>query len=273
MDLYQQVTDRLVEAIEQSDGKVHLPWHRGSANIFPTNIDTGNGYQGINVLNLWLIAQGRGFSSGTWGTYKQWAGKGCQVRKGEKASHIVFFKEIEVENEGEKEKRRMLRGYAVFNGDQVDGWEPPDVPDHGPIERLEAAEKAVQATKAQIIHGGAQAFYRRSDDTVHMPDEGRFHAENRTEAYYSVLWHELTHWTAPRLQRELGKRFGDEAYAMEELVAELGAAYCCAKLGISTEPREDHAHYIANWLTVFKKDKKAIFQAAARAQEAVDYLL
>lgn len=274
MDLYQQVTNRIVEAMEQSDGSVQMPWHRGSAQLFPHNIHTGNNYQGINVLNLWIIADGCGYSSGTWGTYRQWKAEGCQVRKGEKASPIIFYKEIEVETEdGEKEMRRIMRSYSVFNGDQVEGYQPPEIPDHGPIERQQRAEAAIHATGARIVHGGGKACYNLRTDTIHMPDEGRFHGEDRSEAYYSVLWHELTHWSGPRVGRDLRNRFGTEAYAMEELVAELGAAYCCAKLGISAEPREDHAHYVANWLTALKNDKKAIFAAAARAQEAVDFLL
>jgi len=135
----------------------------------------------------------------------------------------------------------------------------------------------VLTTAARIIHGGTIACYHPSNDTIHMPDEERFfdtEHSSRTECYYSTLFHELCHWTGinTRCHRQFGKRFGDEAYAMEELVAELGAAFLCAKLCITPEPRADHAQYMANWLNVLKSDKKAIFTAAAKAQEAITFL-
>jgi antirestriction protein ArdC len=128
-----------------------------------------------------------------------------------------------------------------------------------------------------VKHGGERAFYRPADDIIQMPERERFlgtETSTPTEAYYGTLLHELTHWTGAkkRCDREFGKRFGDQAYAMEELVAELGAAFLCADLGISVTPRQDHAAYIDNWLSVLKADKKAIFTAASKAAQASDYL-
>lgn len=133
-------------------------------------------------------------------------------------------------------------------------------------------------TGARIVEKGAAAYYRPVTDTIHMPDPGRFFdtaSGTRTENFYAVLLHELTHWTGhpSRCDRDLRNRFGSEAYAIEELIAELGAAFCCARLGISPTPRDDHAQYIANWLKVLKSDNKAVFTAAAKAQAAVDYIL
>ena len=133
------------------------------------------------------------------------------------------------------------------------------------------------ATGAKVVVGGTQACYRRSTDTIHMPDEARVlnaDGRTRTEAWYGVLGHEATHWTgAPhRLNREFGKRFGDHAYCFEEACAEIGAAFLCARLGIAIEPHPDHARYIHHWLEVMKDDPRAIFAASARAQEAVAYL-
>lgn len=145
-----------------------------------------------------------------------------------------------------------------------------------PVERIDRVEQFVKGTNITVIEGGAQAFYRSSTDTVHMPDSERFHmGERRTENYYSVLMHELTHATGhpSRLNRQLGTRFGSEDYAKEELIAELGAAFLCAKLDITPEVRDDHAQYIQNWLHALKNDRKYIFSAAARAQEAVQFLL
>jgi antirestriction protein ArdC len=120
--------------------------------------------------------------------------------------------------------------------------------------------------------GGNQAFYSPATDHIQMPPFGAF-ADN--VSYYSTLAHEHTHWTAPtaRCDRQLGKRFGDNAYAAEELIAELGAAFTCAHLGLSTEPREDHAQYLASWLRVLKADSKAIFTAASKAQHATDWMI
>lgn len=279
MDIYQEVTDAIVSAIEKGVADFKMPWHRGGGEM-PVNIISGNDYRGINIVNLWTIGTERGFSSSTWGTYRQWQEAGCQVRKGEKASSIIFYKQFTEEDkeaEGEEKTRRIMRSYAVFNGDQVDGFVNPEVADVPELERLEHVDLAVKKTGANIKAGGTKACYIPSTDTILMPDERKFFGENnqRTEAYYSTLWHELGHWSGnkSRLNRDLTGKYGDESYAMEELIAELTSAYCCAQLSISPTPREDHAQYIANWLQVLKKDKKAIFYASARAQEAVNYLL
>jgi len=171
----------------------------------------------------------------------------------------------------------VARASRVFNASQVDGYQLPELPHIEPVERIARAEYFLTATRATILHGGERAYYRPSTDEIRIPDEGRFietASRTRTEGYYSVILHELTHWSgAPtRCDRQLRNRFGDDAYAMEELVAELGAAFLCAELSITAETRLDHAQYIATWLDVLKADNKAIFAAAAKANEAVSYL-
>lgn len=174
-------------------------------------------------------------------------------------------------------KRRFARASYVFNAAQVDGYAAPDAPDPlGPIERIEAADRFVAATGARIEHGGDQAYYVPSSDHIQMPDEGLFCGSDtmsREEGYYATLVHELTHWSGAkhRLDRDFGKRFGEEAYAAEELVAEIGAAFLCAELGITQEIRSDHAQYLAHWLKLLKNDSRAIFTAAAKASEAASY--
>jgi antirestriction protein ArdC len=286
-DLHAQVTNLIVTAIEEGNAVSTLPWRRtGVANVLPANAHTKAAYNGINIVALWAAAMQRGYSSAVWATYRQWAEIGAQVRKGEKASTVIFYKEYEVEadpaNADDDGHRRVARASSVFNVAQVDGFELPDMPELPPVTRLERAEALVSASRADIRHGGDMAYYRRrsqdgSGDFIQMPDERLFDAKQdsrRSEDYYSVLLHELTHWTSAddRYARELGKRFGDAAYAMEELIAELGAAFLCAELGITVTPRPDHAGYILNWLEVMKSDKRAIFTAAARASEAVGYL-
>lgn len=278
MDVYKQVTDTIVRAIENDPGDVTLPWHRSGGGI-PKNATNDTFYNGINIVYLWCVAQERNYSTANWATYKQWKEIGAHVRKGEKSSLIVFYKQVIKENQetGEDDHYRFLRHYYVFNADQVDGYTPAELKGD-PIDRIEKADQYTKKTGAIIHHGGHTACYRPATDAIHIPDERRFFAtehSTRTEAYYSVVFHELTHWTGAihRLDRDLKNRFGTEAYAMEELVAELGAAYQCARLGITPEPRLDHAQYIKNWMQVLKDDPKAIFSAAAKAQEAVNFLM
>lgn len=171
----------------------------------------------------------------------------------------------------------MARISTVFNSAQVDGYQPETLPERPLFERIEGAESFVSNTRAVVRHGGEQAYYRPSADHIQMPDREAFTGTDTStaqEGYYGTLLHELTHWTGPekRCARDLGKRFGREAYAAEELVAELGAAFLCAELGIATQPRLDHAKYIEHWLGILKADKRAIFTAAAKAAQAVDYL-
>lgn len=278
-DIHQHLTDRIVAAIEAGAGKWQMPWHRGSGGRHPVNVASANKYRGVNVLGLWVEAQVNGFSSHLWGTFRQWADKGATVRKGQKASYVVFYKEIEIDAdaEGETSSRRRLfaRATPVFNADQVDGFGVPTVPIS--IDELPNVEDFIADTGATVIHGGGRACFIPKLDEIHIPLRTSFvgsATSTATEAYYSTLLHELTHWTAPshRCNRDLSGRFGGEAYAMEELVAELGSAFLCAELGITIEPRADHAQYLAHWLTVLKADKRAIFTASSKASEAAAFL-
>ena len=222
-----------------------------------------------------------GYSSGAWGTYKQWAEAGAQVRKGEKAAYIVFYKEFTVasEDSDEADTRLFARATPVFAAEQVDGYVSPALPETpvSTISPIEQAEAFVAATGADVQHGGGRAFYSPSLDRIQLPPREVFigsPTSSPAESYYATLLHELTHWTSAevRCNRQLGKRFGDEAYAMEELVAELGAAFQCADLRITDAPRVDHAQYLDSWLRVLKADKKAIFTAASKASQAVAFL-
>lgn len=269
--MYATVTQKIIDAIEANPGSFILPWHKQVMGL-PKNALTNNHYNGINTVSLWCMSM----PSSTWATYRQWAELGAQVRKGERGSTIIYYSTFE-RDEGDETKRvPFIKHSSVFNASQVDGWQEPETPRMPPIERLEAVDRFVAGTGADIHHGGSVACYVPSLDIIRMPDETRFFdTDGRTESYYSTLCHELTHWTGHerRLHREGGKRFGDTDYAFEELVAELGAAFLCARLGITQEPREDHSAYIANWLKALKSDKRFIFSASAQAQLAVDYLL
>lgn len=282
-DLHADITNQLIAAIEADPGKPSLPWRRqGGALHIPVNALTGNAYRGINIVSLWVAAASRGYATPLWGTYRQWAEKGAQVRRGEKSSLVVFYKEYEAvpdpDDADDTGTRRVARASHVFNADQVEGFELPPLPlSLGPIERLAQADAFVTATGATIRHGGDRAFFAPASDHIQMPEEGLFtgtQTMTRSEGYYATLVHELVHWSGAkhRLARDLGKRFGDNAYAAEELVAEIGAAFLCAELKITQDVRPDHAQYLANWLTLFKDDSRAIFAAAARASEAAAWL-
>jgi len=283
IDLYQQVTDQLIAALETSTDWV-MPWHKAKLKI-PQNALTKNPYKGINILSLWMASCEKRYTSPFWGTYKQWQDLGANVRKGEKGHPIVFYKDFETEEKNEETeesdtvKRFVLKSSSVFNAQQVDGFEIPE--EEAPantFDPLEHVETFISNTGAPIVHGFFSAFYRVSEDVIAMPNPGRF-METETgsakEAYYSTLLHELAHWTGhqSRLNRLIPTaRFGSESYALEELIAEITSAFLCAELGITASPRQDHANYIASWLKVLKNDKRAIFYAARQATLAAEFL-
>ncbi len=286
-DVHQEVTNRIVSALE-SAGEFQLPWIKNQGGSFarPVNVASKQPYNGVNIVSLWVAAQAHDFPSNVWGTYRQWQQSDCQVRKGEKSSLVVFYKTINVEQsnadtgETEQGERMFARASWVFNAAQVEGFEleQSELPEECQFDPVARAEAFASATNASIQEGGDRACYVPSQDVIKMPDRERFtgtETSTPAEAFYSTLCHELVHWSGAkkRLDRDLSGRFGTESYAIEELVAELGAAFLCGDLGISPEPRTDHACYIKNWLTVLKNDKKAIFTAASKASEAANWLL
>ena len=282
-DIHADITAKLIAAIEADPGRPTMPWRRSSRPLYmPENALTKKPYNGINVVSLWVAAESLGYAAPVWATYRQWQELDCQVRKGEKSSLVVFYKEYETEPKpdvtDDDGKRRVARASYVFNAAQVDGYTLPDAPQPlGPIDRIAAADTFFRNTGARIEQGGERAFYRPSTDHIQMPDESLFCGTDtmtRSEAYFAVLGHECIHWSGSekRLAREFGKRFGDHAYAAEELVAEIGSAFLCSELGITQDTRPDHAQYLAQWLRLMKSDSRAIFTAAARASEAVAFL-
>lgn len=283
VDVYTRVTDRIVEELERGVRPWLKPWnaeHAAGRITRPLRFN-GQRYQGINILMLWAEAESSGYACPIWMTFQQARELGGHVRKGEHAAPVVYaskFNKTETDDAGLDVEREIpfLRQYSVFNVEQIDDlpdWyyqlkEPPKEQ----MPRVEHADRFFANTKAEIRQGGNQAYYAIGSDHVQMP---RYECFRDPESYCSTLAHELTHWTRhpSRLNREFGrKRFGDEGYAMEELVAELGAAFLCADLRITPEVREDHASYVENWLKVLKQDKRAIFSAASHASKAVEFL-
>lgn len=283
-DIYQRITDQIVADLERGVRPWHKPWNaeHAAGRITRPLRAGGQPYNGINVIMLWSAAMAQGFAAPIWMTFKQAKEMGAHVRKGEKGNLVVYANTItkteENERTGEEEERNIpfMKGYTVFNVEQIDGlpahFHAPAEAPFDPVQRNQTAETFFRSTGADIRHGGNQAYYTVTHDYVQMPP---FETFCDAQSYYATLAHECTHWTRheKRLERDFGrKRWGDEGYAMEELVAELGAAFLSADLDLTPEPREDHAAYIASWLRVLKDDKRAIFTAAAHAQRAADFL-
>ncbi len=281
-DIYETVTAHILAAIEAGVGTCVMPWHGGVVPVsLPVNAATDKHYRGINVIVLWARAAQLLYPSGYWASYEQWRLLGAQVRKGERGTPIVFYKPLDAQHEladdGADAPRFVLRYSHVFNFAQIDGWELPNRAASTEIEINAQTAAFIAAIGAQVRHGSAVACYRKREDYIEMPSPAQFTGtptSSATEAYHAVLLHELTHWTgaAHRLDRAGGRRFGDSDYAFEELVAELGAAFLCSAFGIVNTPRPDHAAYIAHWLRILGQDRRAIFKASSKAQEAVEYL-
>lgn len=283
-DVYSRITDKIIADLELGVRPWLKPWSADHAAGKITRPLRHNGipYKGINVIMLWSAAVTKGYACPLWLTFKQALELGGNVRKGETGEPVVYANSItrtETDAKGEEVERKIpfLKGYTVFNAEQCEGLpahytakaEPPALT---PMQRIEAADHFFAATRADIRYGGTRAFYAQGPNYVQMPP---FETFRDAESYAATLAHELTHWTKhdKRLARDMGRvKWGDEGYAREELVAELGSAFLCADLGITPEVRADHAAYIASWLEALKGDKRFIFSAASHAQRAADYL-
>lgn len=282
-DIYERVTNAIIEELEKGVRPWMKPWssEHGAGRITRPLRSNMVPYQGINVIMLWSEATVRGYASPIWMTFKQALEFGGHVRKGEKGTPVVFASKLtrtETAESGEDLERNIpfLKCYAVFNTEQIDSlpeqFNQPVPERSDPVQRIAHADAYLTACGADISHGGSMAAYNITTDRVRMPP---FEAFRDAESYYATLAHELTHWTRhpSRLDRDFGrKRFGDEGYAMEELVAELGSAFVCADLDLTPALRVENASYIDNWLSVLKGDKRAIFTAASYAQRAADFL-
>ena len=266
--LYADVTSQVVAQIEAGAGQWRMPWHAIADAGEPVNALTGNAYRGGNHVVFGMVAVARGWS-GHWSTYKQWRELGAQVRRGERATRGVKWSRVEDKRTGED--RMVPFCFSVFSAEQVDGWEAPAPVVRDTPERIAAADAFFSAIGADVRHGGNRAAYVPVGDYITLPDLDQF---ERASDYYATSAHEHGHWTGhgSRLARDLSVRFGTDAYAAEELIAELSSAFTCARLGISATPRPDHAAYLASWLRVLRADSSALFHAASKAQAATDYL-
>lgn len=284
-DVYARVTDKIIADLEKGELTWRKPWssdHLAGLVMFPLRWND-IAYSGINTIMLWATAAEQGYASPYWMTYKQAIEMKAHVRKGEKGTLVVYadkFTKEEKKADGTTETQQIpfLKQYVVFNASQIEGLSDDfyktikPLPSMNKSERIEAIEKFFIQTKASV-RTGTKAAYISGDDRIEMPP---FECFEDAVSYYATFAHEMIHWTRhpSRLAREFNqKRWGDEGYAKEELVAELGACFLGATLGFEPVTREEHAAYIQSWLKVLKDDKRLIFQAASYAQKAVEYLM
>ena len=268
-DIYDIVTNRIIENLENGCVPWLKPWH--TENTLDKNIKTGNEYNGINRIILGMS----GYQSNVWGSFKQWKDLGANVKLHEKGTAIVFYKPVsgvKVTSEGEEIiYNSVFTTSYIFNAEQVEGIEikPRNIEDKPFLNNVDI-DNMVSNTGANIRHSGNSAYYRPSEDYINMPVKSDFNDE---AGYYATLLHELTHWSGAkhRLDRTKGKRFGDTAYAFEELIAELGSAFLCEKYAVKGDIR--HEGYIQSWLKALKNDNKMIFKASAYAQKSTDYIV
>jgi antirestriction protein ArdC len=279
-NIAQEITDSIIQQLEQGTAPWVKPW--SSVNVSaPHNPASGTYYRGANFFWLTMLeSMGAYGTSNQWLTYKQAQAMGAQVRKGAKGVQVIFYKPLTIQGALNPETMQhdskvipMLKTYTVFNADFIDGLPVDDIePVSKPeFQTLQECEDFIASTGASIKHGGASAFYAPDSDFIQLPAREDF----KTNAdYYSTVLHELSHWTGhkSRIDRDFSKskRFGDHAYAFEELVAELGSAMLCARLHI--DGKLQHANYLGSWLKVLKADSKAILKASAEAQKILDYL-
>jgi antirestriction protein ArdC len=273
-DIMQEVTDKIVAALEQGTVPWVKPWRAIPGAGMPSNYTTGRPYSGTNVLLLWAARDAFGYETNEWLTFKQAKELGGTVRGGETGTQIVFMGTSSREKEdGEDERFRFWKSFTVFNIAQCDGLPERKASAKrvvaNPDERDEWAEAFIKATGADFREGYGEAFYSTAKDFVSMPS---FPSFKSSDNFYATSFHEIGHWTGneKRLNRNIKNRFGDEQYALEELVAELTAAFCCADFGFDGDLR--HAGYIQSWIKVLKADKNAFTKAASAASKAFLYL-
>ncbi|MEK7424518.1 MAG: zincin-like metallopeptidase domain-containing protein [Actinomycetota bacterium] len=276
-DLFERVTVDLIAAIEDGAKEWRMPWHRLGDTGLPRSAD-GRAYRGWNALVLAMVAADRGWTSSTWATYNAWKRHDTQVRRGERGTQVVLWKPTErheMTDDGDESVQRSLfaRAFTVFAAEQVDGAERliSAAADTTEAQRIGSAETYFAAIGADVVHGGDQACYVPALDRIHLP---HCHQFDDPAAYYSTAAHEHVHWSGhrDRMQRDLSGRFGSHAYGAEELIAELGAAFWCAQIGLEQATRHDHAAYLGDWLALLRADTRALVAACGHAQRAVDFL-
>lgn len=282
-DVHQQVTDSIIKQLEEGIVPWKQCWKTNQSALFqlPRNAVTGKAYRGINIVLLWSTANEKQFASQEWASFKQWQSKKEAIRKGEKGNFVVFTDTFEKEVDGEIKKIPFLKYSFVFNRTQLVSYSPNELPlentEKPLVERIKVADEFIANTFASIEHREGGACYAPELDKIFLPPIDSFidtEYASASENYYATSFHEITHWTGhhSRINRKIKNKFGNHAYAEEELIAELGSAFLGAEFNLSGSKATDHANYIGNWLKVLKDNKQFIISAASEASKAVDFL-
>lgn len=279
-DIRTTITNTIIESLEAGGLPAwRKPWASDPNGLgLATSLSTGKPYNGINQLLLQVLAMKRDYQSKWFGTFNQIKQAGASVKKGEKSIQVVLYRPVSRERTNEKgedveDKFLVMRTFNVFNVEQTTGLDQFRVgfaqPSDTIFERFEAMDRLVAAVGIDLRHGGNKAFYSPGGDYIQMPHRHQFES---SESYYQTLAHEMTHWSEKRIGFDRAKE--DNAYALGELVAELGASFLLAELGLpASDNIENCTSYIDHWLKAMRGDTKFIFRAAATASKAVDFLL
>mgnify|MGYP003114544831 FL=1 len=279
-EIINKVADKFIEALktQKGDWKKSKIWKSLESGL-PINANTRKSYNGFNIINLLLDREIHNYDNNEWGTFKMWNDMGYRLKKNEKCSYVFFNKPFEVEDPtkldefGNPKKKKIfyLKPYAVFNANQVEGYEVKKAQAPNKAKALKNVDKYVENTGAEISHGGDRAYYSPNFDRIQMPSKESFLG---TEEYYGTLLHELVHWTGheKRCKRDFSGFFGSEAYAIEELVAETGSAILSSILGISQTVREDHLKYVNSWIKNLENKPEQVIKAINKSTKAIEHL-
>ena len=279
-EIINKVADKFIEALktQKGDWKKSKIWKSLESGL-PINANTRKSYNGFNIINLLLDREIHNYDNNEWGTFKMWNDMGYRLKKNEKCSYVFSNKPFEVEDPtkldefGNPKKKKIfyLKPYAVFNANQVEGYEVKKAQAPNKAKALKNVDKYVENTGAEISHGGDRAYYSPNFDRIQMPSKESFLG---TEEYYGTLLHELVHWTGHenRCKRDFSGFFGSEAYAIEELVAETGSAILCSILGISQTVREDHLKYVNSWIKNLENKPEQVIKAINKSTKAIEHL-
>ncbi|MEW4454513.1 zincin-like metallopeptidase domain-containing protein [Bremerella sp. JC817] len=279
-DIRSTITSTIIESLEAGGLPAwRKPWAADPNGLgLATSLSTGKPYNGINQLLLQVLAMKRGYQSKWFGTFQQIKQAGASVQKGAKAVQVVLFRPVSRERTNEmgeqvEDKFLVMRTFNVFNVEQTTGLDQFRIgysqPSHTIFERFESMDRLVAAVGIDVRHGGNRAFYSPGGDYIQMPHRHQFES---SETYYQTLAHEMTHWSESRIGFDRAKE--ENAYALGELVAELGASFLLAELGLPASENIDNCtRYLDHWLKAMRGDTRFIFKAAATASKAVDLLL
>ena len=274
VSIHEKIANQVIEAMKTSGNNWIQSWAVPSDQQ-PTSVVTDKEYTGVNWLILSLAKFDQNFTTGKWATYRGWQKLGAQVKKGSKGHQIIYFNTVKIDDQNSEESRTIpyAKPYTVFNADQVEGYDFPEVDAMFHDMPDTVADDLANKIGVKIVNDNkTQALYIPSKDIINMPMQSQF---KDPESYAATLLHEIVHWTShkDRCNRNIKNKHGTKDYAFEELIAELGSAMLCGSLNISTRPREEHAKYLNSWIAKLSENPKAIFSASAKAQKAVNFIL